>query len=185
MKNELRNIYKAKRREMSAEEVNVKSKKACELFLESDFYKKAKVLMLYMPLGNETDTTHIIKKAFYDGKRLAFPVTNAVSGEITPCYATEKSEFSKGAFSVNEPCIKDAARVEDIDVVLVPGIAFDKNGGRIGFGKGCYDRLLVKTNAVKIGFCYDFQLCDEIPAQEHDVKMDCIITENGVFECDF
>ena len=183
MKNEIRKVNKIKRASMDETEAFEKSKKACKLFLESDFYKNAKSLMLYMPLGNETDTTEIINASFGDGKKVIFPVTDAKSGEITPCYATEESEFSKGAFSVKEPCIKDIADALDIDVVIVPGIAFDKNGARVGFGKGCYDRLLRNTSAVKIGFCYNFQLCEGIPTESHDIKMDYVVTENGIFKC--
>lgn len=183
MKNEIRKVYKAKRASMDKAQVSEKSIKACEIFLKSALYENAKTIMLYMPLGNETDTTDIIKRAFADGKRVAFPVTDEESGEITPCYATAKTTFSKGAFSVNEPCGNDVADAEDIEVVLVPGIAFDKNGSRVGFGKGCYDRLLCRTKAVKIGFCYENQLCENIPADEHDIKMDYIITEKKLIRC--
>ena len=180
MKNEIRKAYKAKRSSIDKAEVLEKSKKVCKHFLESELYKNSEVLMLYMPLGNETDTTDIINKAFADGKRVAFPVTDEESGEITPCYATAETVFEKGAFSVREPKVLDIAEVCDINVVIVPGIAFDKNGSRIGFGKGCYDRLLKNTDAVKVGFCYDLQLCEKIPIYEHDIKMDYIITEKGI-----
>ena len=180
MKNELRKIYKLKRREMTVEEVEVKSKKACRYFLESDFYKNAKTIMLYMPLGNETDTTDIINRAFTDGKKVAFPVTDEASGDITPCYATAQTQFSKGGFSVREPDVTVGANAKDFDIIIVPGIAFDVQGNRIGFGKGCYDKLLVKTNALKVGFCYDLQICDNIPTEEFDIKMDYIITEKGI-----
>lgn len=180
MKSKLREIYKTRRREMSLEDVALKSRDACKLFLESDLYKNAKAIMLYMPLGKETDTSEIIKKSFADGKKVAFPVTDEKSGEITPCYATAETEFTKGGFSVKEPCGNDIANPTDFDVVIVPGIAFDTMGNRIGFGKGCYDKLLCKTNAVRVGFCYELQICDEIPAEEFDIKMDCIITETGI-----
>jgi len=67
--------------------------------------------------------------------------------------------------------------------VIVPGIAFDKAGSRIGFGKGCYDMFLDGLNAVKIGFCYDFQVMDEIPSDDHDIRMDFLVTEKGVLRC--
>ena len=184
MKSEIRNSNKRKRSLMDKAEVLEKSYAAAEEFLSSDIYKNAKQLMLYMPLGNETDTTHIINAAFRDGKKLVFPVTDAKSGEITPCYCTEVSEFVKGAFSVKEPCVRDVADVSKIGVILVPGIGFDKKGARVGFGKGCYDRLLKNTSATKIGFCYDFQICEEIAAEEHDVKMDFLVTESGIIKCE-
>lgn len=183
MKNEIRKANKMKRSSMEKAEVLEKSRIASKIFLESEIYKNAKQIMLYMPLGNETDTTDIISKAFADGKKLIFPITDAQTGEITPCYADENTQFTKGAFSVNEPSDMDVADTGEVDVILVPGIAFDRSGSRIGFGKGCYDRLLTNTYSVKVGFCYEFQLCDKIPSEEHDIKMTYIITENGIINC--
>ena len=166
---------------MTKKEVGEKSFRACDNFLASDIYKNSKTLMLYMPLGNETDTTKVINQAYKDGKKVVFPVTDKESGVITPCYAEETADFVTGAFNVNEPQNGTKAELCDIDVVLVPGIAFDCKGARVGFGKGCYDRLLTETDAVKVGFCYDFQVCDNIPAEEHDIMMDFVVTESGVW----
>ena len=183
MKTKIRLKIKKIRAEMSHREVAEKSKSAAQLFLSSDFYKNAAQIMLYTQLGNETDTTDIISCAFADKKTLVFPITEVHSGIITPYYADEKTVFKKGNFSVSEPVGTQVADMTKTDVILVPGIAFDKTGGRIGFGKGCYDRLLKNSAAVKIGYCYGFQLVDSIPCEPHDVKMDFIITENGIINC--
>ncbi len=180
MKNQIREQNKARRRAMDKAEVFEKSKRAARAFIESELYKNAKQIMLYLSLGNETDTSDIIDAAFRHGKRLVLPVTNPQSGEITPCVYEQDTKFVTGAFSVTEPVGAKPADMSQTDVVLVPGIAFDLSGNRAGFGKGCYDRLLKNTNAVKAGFCYDFQICDEIPSEEHDIKMDFLITENGI-----
>ena len=169
---------------MDKAEAAAKSAAASKVFLDDELYENAGVIMLYMPLGNETDTTEIISKAFSDGKKLVFPVTDKENGEITPCYAGKETVFAEGAFSVREPAEKDVADVSEIDVIVVPGIAFDKKGSRIGFGKGCYDRFLKNCPAVKIGFCYDFQAAHDIPTEPHDIKMDFLITENGKFKCE-
>lgn len=166
---------------MTQKEVDEKSLGATNNFLKSEIYKNSKVLMVYMPLGKETDTTKIVKQAYKDGKKVVFPVTEPKSGVITPYYAKETAVFEKGAFNINEPQNGTKAKLCDIDVILVPGIAFDCKGARIGFGKGCYDRLLKNTDAVKVGFCYDFQVCDNVPAEEHDVMMDFLVTESGVW----
>lgn len=184
MKNNIRKTYKTKRAQMSQEDVRSKSRIAAKKFLLSDIYKTCKTLMLYMPLGNETDTSEIVKTAFKDGKRLVFPVTDAKTAVITPYYATEHTKFSNGAFSVSEPASTSIASVSDIDVVLVPGIAFAKNGARVGFGKGCYDKLLINARATKVGFCYDFQMCDNISVQAHDICMDYIVTNAEFIKCD-
>ena len=185
MKTEIRKLNKIKRAAMDVGEVEQKSQSAAKLFLSSPLYENAKHIMLYKPLGNETDTNDVIMSAFRDGKEVTFPVTDPKSGEITPCSATNETEFAKGAFSVSEPVNAKGVDVEKIDLILVPGIAFDKKGTRVGFGKGCYDRLLQNSSAIKVGFCYDFQLCEEIPSEQHDVTMDYIVTETRIINCKY
>ena len=180
LKNEIRKQNKLKRAQMTKKDVVEKSLEASNHLLASEFYRNCKTLMVYMPLGNETDTTKVIKQAYKDGKKVVFPVTDKESGIITPYYADETTDFVTGAFNVNEPQGGTKAELCDVDAVLVPGIAFDRKGARVGFGKGCYDRLLLKTDAIRIGFCYGFQICDDIPAEDHDIAMDFLVTENGI-----
>ncbi len=182
MKNDLRNTYKKKRELMTKPEVEEKSLLASKHFLSSEIYKKSSKIMVYMPLGNEIDTRHIIKTAFDDGKTVILPVTDAESGDITPCIIRENTEFVKGAFSVAEPMEKETAEVSEIDAVLVPGIVFNKNGDRIGFGKGCYDRFLKNISAVKLGFCYDFQIYDNFSGEKQDISMDYLISEEEMIK---
>jgi len=181
-KNEIRTNNKMIRSRMPKTEVESKSHTASKLFTESEMYQKARVSMLYIPLGNETDTAYITEKAIADGKRVCFPVTDKESGEITACFADRKTVFEKGAFSVSEPQNSKLADPEKIDAVVVPGIAFDRFGTRVGFGKGCYDRFLKKTDAVRIGYCYENQIVNTIPADKHDVRMDYIISECGIIK---
>ncbi len=183
MKNEIRKANKERRAKMSREEVARKSFDASKLFLSSPIYKNAIQIMLYMPLGNETDTLEIINAAFNDKKTVVLPVTDKANGEITAYEVCKETAFEKGAFSILEPQNAKKADMSKTDVVLVPGIAFSKSGARVGFGKGCYDKLLALSNAVKVGFCYDFQLCYGIKPEWHDVKMDYIVTENEIIEC--
>jgi 5-formyltetrahydrofolate cyclo-ligase len=155
----------------------------CNVFLSDDIYKDAKCIMLYMPLGNEADTSTVIKKAYVDGKKVVFPVTDRDTGIITPVYAEKDAIFSKGAFSVREPDGGVVAQLCDIDIILVPGIVFDRAGHRIGFGKGCYDKLLTDFKGIKIGFCYSEQICDVVPEDEFDICMDYIISQDGIIKC--
>lgn len=179
-KEEIRRKNKEKRSKISRAEVGQKSSAAAKVFILSEIYKDAKCIMLYSPLGNETDTSEIIESAFCDGKKIVLPVTDQNSGQLTPVIVTKNTTFKKGAFSVSEPIGAEKAKTSEIDVVVVPGIAFDKKGNRIGFGKGCYDKLLYCMSAIKVGFCYDFQVLDEIPSDGHDIKMDYLITEKGL-----
>ncbi|MBQ7960586.1 MAG: 5-formyltetrahydrofolate cyclo-ligase [Clostridia bacterium] len=183
MKNKIRNEIKLKRKEMNPDDAKQKSFSAAWCFLNSELYLSANTIMLYMPLGNETDTGEIVKKAFEDGKRIVLPVTERSTGWITPFVFERGATLKKGSFSVLEPQNAEIAKKSEIDTVIVPGIAFDKAGSRIGFGKGCYDMFLDGLNAVKIGFCYDFQVMDEIPSDDHDIRMDFLVTEKGVLRC--
>lgn len=183
-KEELRKINKEKRRELLKDDINEKSVKATKIFLESNIYKTANTIMLYYPLGNEMDTSYIFKSAIDDGKTVAFPITDIKTNELTAIVADSDTQFSKGEYKIFEPESDNAIDKDKIDVVIVPGIAFDKNGNRIGFGKGCYDRFLKDTNAIKIGFGYEFQMTNEILADSFDVCMDYLICENGLVNCE-
>jgi 5-formyltetrahydrofolate cyclo-ligase len=89
-----------------------------------------------------------------------------------------RSTLQLGAFQIEEPQGDEVSDISDIELIVVPGIAYDRRGNRVGRGKGYYDRLLTSTRATKIGVGYDFQLVDEIDAEPHDVLMDVIVTEH-------
>lgn len=183
-KQEIREQNKALRRQMSSIDAETKSQTAAEIFLKSELYTASRQIMLYMPLGNEVDLTRVKAAALADGKSVVLPVTERNSGIITPICVDENTVFAKGNFSVMEPQNTEIADMSKTDVVLVPGIAFDKSGARVGFGKGCYDMLLERYNGIKIGVCYDFQICDKIPAENYDIKMDYLLTESGLKKCE-
>ncbi len=183
-KEELRKINKEKRRELLKDEINEKSIKASKVLLESNIYKTANTIMLYYPLGNEMDTSYIFKCALKDGKTVAFPITDVKTNELTAIVADSNTQFSRGGYKIFEPNSNNVIDKGKIDVVIVPGIAFDKRGNRVGFGKGCYDRFLNGINAIKIGFGYEFQMTSEFLADKFDVCMDYLICENGLVDCE-
>ena len=182
-KSELRIEYKQKRKDMPMDDVASKSKNAQNILLKSDIYKNAKTIMIYMPLGNETDTSLVINNSFDSGKNVVIPVTDGTTGVITPCYISKDTQYKTGSFNIKEPTTLNVADVCDIDVIVVPGIAFTKGGERVGFGKGCYDMLLKNYDGIKIGFCYDLQLCDGGFSDKHDIMMDYIITDTNIIKC--
>lgn len=149
----------------------VNGEKFAEIIKQLNEFKNAKTLMLYMPVKGEADVTGILD----ENKLFLLPVT--VGADM---YASPMGELEKGDFNVPVP--KDKTSFDGkIDVVIVPGVAFDKSFNRMGFGKGYYDRFLQGRDSLKIGVCHSFQLLDEIPCEEHDVKMDLIITEDRVW----
>jgi 5-formyltetrahydrofolate cyclo-ligase len=180
-KNELRDKMKKERRKLAPCEVAKKSLDAGRLMLGCEEYNKAGTIMIYAPLGNEVETAMIAECAIKDGKQILYPVTDRISGAITPVKVNEDTEFVRGAYVIREPI--GEAYCGEIDLVILPGLAFDREGGRLGFGKGCYDAFLVKSEALKVGLCYGVQIVDIVPTEEHDVRMDMIVTDEEIIYC--
>lgn len=180
MKNEIRRKMKSLRASLREDELRAKSISASEIFLESELYRDSESIMLYMPIRNEVDTRYIMERALADGKRVILPHTDRETGVITPVLLGEDTSLTLGAFSIPEPSDTEAVAEDEIDLVIVPGLAYDRQGARLGFGKGCYDGFLRDIRAVKVGLCYDFQLVGSLPTDTHDVPVDYILTERGI-----
>lgn len=135
--------------------------------------------MAYASTSEEVDTHDLIKDCFKKGHTIYIPKVDRNEIKIIPVQHWEVLE--PGTFSILEPMISaEAANPEDLDLILVPGIAFDHRGHRLGFGRGFYDRVLKKTKAYKVGLAFHEQIVDEIPNEEHDVPMDLIITDTSL-----
>lgn len=183
MKSQIRDYFKNLRKNYPADALAKLSEQAQELFLSSELYQNAKNIMVYMPIQNETKTDKIILKALADNKTVLLPVTSKDSGEITAVVYTPDTPMEKGAFSIDEPKSHQTFDKREIDLVLVPGVSYSVRGGRIGFGKGCYDRFLDGMTATRVGFCYNFQLSNKIRPESHDALMDYIVTDKKISNC--
>ncbi len=139
--------------------------------------KVSKYILLYYPHKNEVNTLPVIQKLLKEGKSVLLPKVQGK--DIIPIKINNLFQLKKGYAGIKEP-EGEAVSPEKIDVVIVPGVAFDRKGHRLGYGKGYYDRFLLKTKAKKIGLAYDFQIVQEIPAEEHDVPLDLIITPTQI-----
>ncbi len=135
-------------------------------------------ILMYHSLPDEVDT-HAFLDKWNERKKFFLPRVNGVNLEILPY---DKSRLQLGAFHIEEPDGDDVCDVKDIELIIVPAIAYDKFGNRVGRGKGFYDRLLCNTSALKIGVAYDFQIVEEIDSEGHDVKVDMIVTDTGVYK---
>ncbi|MBE7016024.1 MAG: 5-formyltetrahydrofolate cyclo-ligase [Ruminococcaceae bacterium] len=182
MKDEIRKQLKEKRANMDKSTVHSLSTLAQEHFLSSELYLSSKTIMLYIPLKNETETDIILKRCLEDGKTVLLPVTDPETYRITPHVFTSYDALKKGAFSVSEPSSEATLSKKDIDLVVVPGIGFSKDGERIGFGKGCYDQFLSGYEGIAVGLCYDFQVA-EFQSTPQDVPVDYIVTPSGITDC--
>ena len=175
MKNRLRKEIRNKRESMSREEIAEKSRIITRKFLNSDYYKNSNVIMSYISIKNEIDMKEINEKIISDGKKLILPVIERENIKSVQIDSYENMEEKK--FGVIEPISGKEVDKSEIDLIIVPGVAFDIKGNRIGFGKGYYDRFLKGYSGKKIVLAYDFQVVENIDAEEHDERVEEIITE--------
>lgn len=183
-KAELRKEIKMKRRALTADEVCTASAVISDKLWDVPSFLGANTVMVYISSFNEVSTATVTEKLLSLGKRVIVPISDTETETLILSYIEDMSSLSAGAYGILEPQHIRTAQPSDIDCILVPGIVFDKNGNRMGFGKGYYDKLLAQTSAVKIGLCYDFQLMQDIAVEAHDVPMDIIITEKQILEFD-
>lgn len=146
-------------------------------------FKQAKTVLFYAAIGNEVKLDLATQEALKLGKRVVFP--RVVSDELKLYQVTDLSkDLELGYAKIPEPKTSlPEIKSTELDLILVPGIAFDPNGNRIGYGKGHFDRFLEHLTRTRMGIAYDFQLVDLIPAEEHDITMDYILTENRMIKC--
>ncbi len=175
-KERIRIRVKTQKSMLSDQEKESAAAAAFELLERHASFLMAENILMYHSLPDEISTHRFIEK-WSGRKHFYLPRVNGVNLDILPY---DKSTLRYGAFHIEEPSGSDTANISDIELIVVPGVAYDRQGNRVGRGKGYYDRLLASTKATKIGMAYDFQLIDEIDAESHDVKMDIIITDKSV-----
>lgn len=130
-------------------------------------------ILMYHSLPDELSTRQFLSK-WHTKKRFYLPRVNGVNLDILPY---DETRLELGAFHIEEPTGNEVVNADEIELIVVPGVAYDRNGNRLGRGKGFYDRLLQSTKATKVGVGYEFQMFDNIPVEPHDVKMDMVITQ--------
>ena len=183
-KQNLRKLIQDKRNAIPAEERNNKSRKAAEKFFFTKDYVEAVNILLYFPFRSEIDTTIIIRKALRDRKKIILP---RVWHKNLDLYYIENYEhqLKKGSYGIMEPVpeLCEPAEASEMDLAIVPGVCFDKNFNRLGYGGGFYDKLLplLNNNVKKIALCFEMQMLPEIPISNYDIKVDEIITESNIY----
>jgi 5-formyltetrahydrofolate cyclo-ligase len=147
--------------------------------IDNKSYKDSLVLFTFVSFGSEVDTHKIISCALNDGKIVYAPKIKSKDKGIEIFRINTLSDLKPGYFNILEPLENcPVGNIKDIDLILMPGIAFDRNGGRIGYGARFYDRFLTNINSdvTKLALAYQFQVLDEVPITEFDVKIDGIIS---------
>ncbi len=171
-KKELRSHIKVLKKQHSKEELQEQSRLILKKLEDNKCFIDAKIVMLYSSLPDEVQTHDFLEK-WRNEKRIILPTV--VGDDIIPVELKKDTDFAIGDFNILEP--QNEEYTGDYDLIVVPGVAFDKKGNRIGRGKGYYDRFLCKhLDVTRIGICFDFQLVDEVPTEDNDIKMNEIIS---------
>ncbi|MCL5772094.1 MAG: 5-formyltetrahydrofolate cyclo-ligase [Actinobacteria bacterium] len=173
------------RNSLTPEEHKIKSKLITEKLLGLSDYIKANTIFIYYPFRSEIDTTEIIKDALSNNKKVVLP---KVTGESLKIFFISdiKRDLKPGSYGILEPDINNCteANLNKIDLAIVPGLCFDLNFNRIGYGGGFYDKILSKLrkNVKVIALAFDLQIVNNLPACAHDKKVNIIITESRIYK---
>lgn len=180
-KTELRKRLKAERAKLRAEQVAWSSEQVSRHILACDAYRSAQCIMGYLAFGRELSVDAVLSAALAEGKKVVVPLVTSAT-EMVPVELKNMQDFELdryGIRSVRQPAMQ--CEPQAIDLVLVPGVAFDREGGRLGMGAGYYDRFLPKAQgAVLMGVAYDTLLQKVLPKDEYDVCMQLLASESGI-----
>ena len=172
-KEQLRDKMREEAKRHSAEERALKSKQICERLRELELWKTAQRVLLFVPTPHEPDIWPLAA----DGKQVSLPAFNEKLGRYEARQIQNEQDLLVGRFGIREP--KATCPIVDLstlDLVLAPGVAFALDGGRLGRGKGYYDRLLAAVHTTKLGVCFAWQVLPATPRDTHDVLMDHVAT---------
>lgn len=154
-----------------------------ETLFESEYYRHAKKIFMYVSYGSEIETHDIITESINQGKEIYIPRTKFETKLMNAVRFQSFNQLVKDRYGILEPSEEEPfIDPNELDLIIVPGVAFDKNGGRLGYGAGYYDRYFgrISDNVLKVALAYDFQLISDVPRDENDVLIDCIITEKNI-----
>lgn len=187
MKGELRREILKKRNEMTGDEVLEKSTAIIKKLLALEDYKQSAVVMAYLDFRNEVKTGKLVKDAVAGGKKVLVPVTDKANKRLIPSLIENyPGDIAPGTWGIPEPKPGRLKEVDplEIDLVIVPGVAYDIYGNRIGYGGGYYDRFLPRTKpgVVTMAPAYEFQVRDWIGSGKHDWPVDYIVTEKRIID---
>ena len=173
-KKELRAMIRAKKRAMTEEQIETASCQLGEMFAACYAYRQAKTIYGYLPYNQEVRTIPMLERALAEGKRVAVP--KVFGDQMKFIYMTDLSRVEKGYAGIPEPIDDKQVADDPTALVLMPGLAFDSDGHRIGYGGGFYDKFLAEEpDHPTVALCYDFQMLPQLETEEFDVPVDCVL----------
>ena len=173
-KKTLRQYIRQNKRQMTEEQIVDASERLGELFRRSDLYQQAQTIYGYLPYNQEVRTVPMLQQAILDGKRVAVP--KVYGDEMRFIYMDDLSQVAEGYAGIPEPIADGPVADDPTALVLMPGLAFDREGRRIGYGGGFYDRFLSEESRhPTVALCYEFQMVEQVPTEEFDKRVDCVL----------
>lgn len=173
-KQSLRRQIRQLKREMTQQQIDTASQKLGDLFAASELYQKAQTIYGYLPYNQEVRTVPMLQRALDDGKRVAVP--KCYGDEMRFIYLDDLSKVESGYCGIPEPIADEPVADDPTALVLMPGLAFDREGHRIGYGGGFYDKFLAaEPHHPTLALCYDFQMLDHLETEEFDIPVDCVL----------
>ncbi|MGK5510023.1 5-formyltetrahydrofolate cyclo-ligase [Brevibacillus formosus] len=183
-KKQLRSHILERRKSMSAKEREQLSREVCEHLLSHERLADAKTIMAFHPFGDELDILPFLHEAKKRGQDIWLPLTNVAERRLIPYRYTGPHMLKQGVYGIWEPdpALAEEADVLHLDAIIVPGVAFDNKGGRMGYGGGYYDRFLatLKKLPFLVGVGFSIQVVEHVPLESHDVLLDAVVTEKGL-----
>lgn len=183
-KKQLRATIKQQLAQMSEKQITRQSGDITNNLTETDCFKKASVVMTFLSLPTEVNTAALILKCWQMGKAVAVPKVSWEQRHMIPVIITSmETGLSTDMRGLKNPVTGVPTPIEEIDLVITPGLAFDKTGKRLGRGGGYFDRFFANKSlrAVKCGVCFHQQITDDVPTDETDVPIDCLVTDKQVY----
>ncbi|MCH8931575.1 MAG: 5-formyltetrahydrofolate cyclo-ligase [Nitrospinae bacterium] len=165
------------------------SRRIIAALLRHEAFIQAKAILVYLSKDEEVGTDALLAPAFESGKRVFVPVVDRDSDELRIAELSGPDiRYQLGPFGIRQPPVEEGLNFvspEAVDLVVAPGVAFDRKGGRLGHGKGYYDRLLSRlgSHVTRVALAFDFQVLDAVPQDGNDVRMDTLITEKSTMNC--
>lgn len=178
-----RSLMKERLTALTETEFQTANQQIQKRFIQLELVRHAAVVMIYYAVKHEVATVNLITELLARGRRVALPVCTAGCNLVAKEIQQLAEVSPTGKFGLSEPLPQTPEVVPDqIKLVVVPGVAFDQNGNRLGHGNGYYDRFLncADLKAVKLGLAYDFQVVERLPVDQFDVKMDALLTPSGL-----
>ena len=173
-KKELRRQIREQKRAMTEEQIVAASSRLGELFLNCPQYKQAQTIYGYLPYNQEVRTVAMLERALADGKRVAVP--KCYGDEMKFIWMEDLTKVEKGYANIPEPIADEPVADDKTALVLMPGMAFTKDGKRMGYGGGFYDKFLAaEPNHPTVALCYDFQMVEDLPTEDYDIPVDCVL----------